>query len=46
MTSLGYWLLFAIVVLIWLAVPLVARWERRADERDRAAWRDAGGGRL
>lgn len=46
MTDLGYWLVFAAAVLLWLAVPVVARLERRADERERELWRRMGGGRL
>ena len=46
MTTLGYWLCFAVAVLLWIAVPVCARLERQADERDKAAWRRMGGGRL
>jgi hypothetical protein len=46
MTPLVYWMLFALAVIVWVAVPVCARLERRADERDRAAWRRMGGGRL
>jgi hypothetical protein len=33
-----YWILFAAAVGIWLAVPLVVRWEARQDERDAETW--------
>lgn len=38
MTDLWYWLIFSAAVLIWLAVPIVARLEERADERDAELW--------
>jgi hypothetical protein len=37
--SLWHWALFAVTALFWIAVPLVARWERRQDARDREIWK-------
>ena len=33
-----YWLIFVAATILWLAVPVVAWLERRADRRDRARW--------
>jgi len=33
-----YWAIFAVAILLWVAVPIVDRWERRQDRRDQETW--------
>ena len=33
-----YWTVFALVVALWIAVPLVHLWERRIERKDRELW--------
>jgi hypothetical protein len=33
-----YWLAAATVVVLFFGIPLLDRWERRQDDRDRRTW--------
>lgn len=43
MASVWYWALFALAAVIVVAVPVVAAWEERQDERDRELWAEMPG---
>lgn len=41
--TVWYWPVFLLAVIVWIAVPLVARWEARQDRRDRELWAELPG---
>ncbi len=38
MTASWYWLLFVLAAVLIIGVPIVERWESRADRKDAEAW--------